>query len=137
MSHRKPVILVTGCSSGIGLALIQQLNRRLGDYRVVATARTSSLSKIAEAGISPTVVEEDDGVIVNAHDESDYHAAYFHLDDGIDGDAADAVRQRAQATRALLPQGIQRHSEAWGEELAKLRWSKRITDEQKRCACSL
>ena len=90
-----------------------------------------------EAHIPPTVVQEDDGVIVNAHDESDYLAAYFHLDDGVDGDAADAVWQRARATRTSLPQGIQRRSEAWGKELAKLRWSKRITDEQKRCACSL
>jgi NAD(P)-dependent dehydrogenase (short-subunit alcohol dehydrogenase family) len=54
MSHRKPVILVTGCSSGIGLALIQQLKERLDDYRVVATARTSSLPKIAKAGIAPS-----------------------------------------------------------------------------------
>jgi NAD(P)-dependent dehydrogenase (short-subunit alcohol dehydrogenase family) len=53
MSHRKPVILVTGCSSGIGLALIRQLSGRLDDYRIVATARTSSLPKLAKAGISP------------------------------------------------------------------------------------
>lgn len=52
MSDPKPVILVTGCSSGIGLALIQQLKERFDDYRVVATARASSLPKLAEAGIS-------------------------------------------------------------------------------------
>ena len=51
MSHRKPVILVTGCSSGIGLALTRLLFGRLDDYRLVATARTSSLPKIAKAGI--------------------------------------------------------------------------------------
>jgi NAD(P)-dependent dehydrogenase (short-subunit alcohol dehydrogenase family) len=54
MPHTKPVILVTGCSSGIGLALIQQLSGRLDDYRVVATARTSSLPKIEAAGIAPS-----------------------------------------------------------------------------------
>lgn len=54
MSHRKPVILVTGCSSGIGLALTRLLSERLGDYRVVATARERSLPKITEAGIFPS-----------------------------------------------------------------------------------
>ncbi len=54
MSDHKPVILVTGCSSGIGLALTRLLCERLDDYRVVATARASSLPKIDEAGISPS-----------------------------------------------------------------------------------
>lgn len=38
----KPVILVTGCSSGIGLAIIRLL-RQHPEYRVVATAREQSL----------------------------------------------------------------------------------------------
>lgn len=38
----KPVILVTGCSSGIGLAIAEVLHK-IKSYRVVATARTSSL----------------------------------------------------------------------------------------------
>jgi short-subunit dehydrogenase len=39
----KPVVLVTGCSSGIGLALADLLYREKG-YRVVVTARKKSLS---------------------------------------------------------------------------------------------
>jgi NADPH:quinone reductase-like Zn-dependent oxidoreductase len=38
----KPVILVTGCGSGIGLALAQILFEKL-EYRVVVTARLPSL----------------------------------------------------------------------------------------------
>lgn len=38
----KPVILVTGCASGIGLSLARRLSR-LTQYRVVITARTKSL----------------------------------------------------------------------------------------------
>lgn len=41
-SKFKPVILITGCSSGIGLALAELLYS-LPDYRVVATARAESL----------------------------------------------------------------------------------------------
>ncbi|MCB0412878.1 MAG: SDR family oxidoreductase [Bdellovibrionales bacterium] len=40
----KPVLLVTGCSSGIGLALAKLLWKT--QYRVVITARESSLTKI-------------------------------------------------------------------------------------------
>ncbi|MFQ3224903.1 MAG: NAD(P)-dependent dehydrogenase (short-subunit alcohol dehydrogenase family) [Lentimonas sp.] len=54
MSPHKPVILVTGCSSGIGLALTRQLAQQLDHYRVVATARGSSLSKLTAAGILPS-----------------------------------------------------------------------------------
>ena len=45
-----PVVLVTGCASGIGLALA----RRLRDWRgahVIATARASSLPRLRAAGI--------------------------------------------------------------------------------------
>lgn len=43
--HFKPVILVTGCSSGIGLALAQLLHPNT-NYRVVATARSESLPQL-------------------------------------------------------------------------------------------
>ncbi len=41
-----PVILVTGCSSGIGLALVRRLQNL--PVRVIATARATSLDKLAE-----------------------------------------------------------------------------------------
>lgn len=41
----KPVILVTGCSSGIGLALARMLYEHK-EYRVVVTAREKSVSKL-------------------------------------------------------------------------------------------
>lgn len=41
------MIIVTGCSSGIGLALAQLLEKE-PDYRVVITARASSLEKLKE-----------------------------------------------------------------------------------------
>ncbi|QDK36132.1 oxidoreductase [Bdellovibrio sp. NC01] len=43
----KPVILVTGCSSGIGLALARMLYEHT-EYRVVVTAREKSVSKLYE-----------------------------------------------------------------------------------------
>ncbi|HEX7674412.1 MAG TPA: SDR family oxidoreductase [Bdellovibrio sp.] len=43
--HFKPVVLVTGCSSGIGLALADLLYKHT-EYRVVATARKKSLDKV-------------------------------------------------------------------------------------------
>lgn len=43
----KPVILVTGCSSGIGMAIAEALYR-IKSYRVVVTARASSLSKLKD-----------------------------------------------------------------------------------------
>ena len=42
----RPVVLVTGASSGIGAALVRKL--REGPYRVVATARGSSCGQLAE-----------------------------------------------------------------------------------------
>ena len=41
-SQEMPVLVVTGCNSGIGLALAKQLYKRL-DYRVVITARCKSI----------------------------------------------------------------------------------------------
>ncbi|AGH95355.1 SDR family NAD(P)-dependent oxidoreductase [Pseudobdellovibrio exovorus] len=42
---KKPVVLVTGCGSGIGLALAEELYKRT-EYRVVITARASSLKML-------------------------------------------------------------------------------------------
>lgn len=47
------VVLVTGASTGIGLALIRQL-QAAGSFRIVATARKSSLNRFDEAGIQET-----------------------------------------------------------------------------------
>ncbi|HWU44136.1 MAG TPA: SDR family NAD(P)-dependent oxidoreductase [Bdellovibrio sp.] len=44
----KPVVLVTGCGSGIGWALAKMLYR-IGRYRVVVTARENSISKMKES----------------------------------------------------------------------------------------
>jgi short-subunit dehydrogenase len=41
----KPVILITGCSSGIGLALVERL-LQVEDYRIVATARETALIRL-------------------------------------------------------------------------------------------
>lgn len=46
----KPVILVTGCSSGIGLDLARLLYE-IPRYRVVVTARKESLSQLKQAGL--------------------------------------------------------------------------------------
>lgn len=49
MSERyKPIILVTGCSSGVGLALAHQLYK-LSQYRTVVTARRLSLARLRSA----------------------------------------------------------------------------------------
>ena len=41
----KPVILVTGCGSGIGWAIAKRLYKETR-YRVIATARTKSIEKL-------------------------------------------------------------------------------------------
>ena len=43
----KPVVLVTGCGSGIGFAL-SKLLKESGEYRVVATARKESIEKLKQ-----------------------------------------------------------------------------------------
>ncbi len=43
----KPVVLITGCASGIGLALAEMMERQEG-YRVVLTARAGSLTMLQE-----------------------------------------------------------------------------------------
>jgi short-subunit dehydrogenase len=45
----QPVVLVTGCSSGVGFRLAQLLAERC-EYRVIVTARQKSLPKLFEAG---------------------------------------------------------------------------------------
>lgn len=45
----KPVILITGCSSGIGLALSRLLSTYL-EYRLILTSRSSSLHRLREEG---------------------------------------------------------------------------------------
>jgi short-subunit dehydrogenase len=44
-----PVVLITGASAGLGLAIGKALAKR--DYRLILTARASSLSRFAKAGI--------------------------------------------------------------------------------------
>lgn len=52
-ASKSRVVLVTGASTGIGLALVRQL-QAAGSFRIVATARKSSLSRFDEAGIQET-----------------------------------------------------------------------------------
>jgi len=47
-----PVVLVTGASTGLGLALAQLLVR--ADYRLILTARAASMHRFAEAGLTET-----------------------------------------------------------------------------------
>ncbi len=56
-----PVVLVTGTSSGIGLALARELVQ--GDFRVVLTAHRRSVHKLEERGIT-----ESEKVIIRAMD---------------------------------------------------------------------
>lgn len=48
---RRPVVLVTGASTGLGLAIARRL-RRSGRWTLILTARESSLGRFAEAGIT-------------------------------------------------------------------------------------
>lgn len=43
------VVLITGASTGLGLALAKKLNET-GQFHVIATARQSSLYRFKEAG---------------------------------------------------------------------------------------
>ncbi len=51
-SDNVPVVLVTGASGGLGLALAQLLIPR--DYHLILTARCGSMHRFAEAGITET-----------------------------------------------------------------------------------
>ena len=70
-THTQPVVFVTGASSGIGLALVRQLLQADGRYRIAATARESSLPRLADAGL-----QESDNLRLVALDvtEPDYAA---------------------------------------------------------------
>lgn len=48
--HRRRVVLVTGASTGLGLALVKELIRA-GTYHVIATARSSSLPRFRQHGV--------------------------------------------------------------------------------------
>lgn len=48
----RPVVLLTGASTGLGLALARALSR--SDYRLILTARASSLHRFAAAGVRPS-----------------------------------------------------------------------------------
>lgn len=48
---RRRVVLITGASTGLGLALVKELSQS-DQFHVIATARQSSLSRFASAGIA-------------------------------------------------------------------------------------
>jgi len=75
-------VLVTGASTGIGLALAQELLKEK-NVRVIATARESSLHRFTEAGL-----EESDRLIIRALEICDYEQAtklIHEIDDKFDG----------------------------------------------------
>jgi len=47
---QRRVVLITGASTGLGLALVKELNQ-IGKFHVIATARESSLHRFSEAGV--------------------------------------------------------------------------------------
>lgn len=57
----KPVILITGCASGLGLAMAQLMQKQ-GIYRLVLTAREKSLPKLKE------FFTEGDSILLRALD---------------------------------------------------------------------
>lgn len=62
-------ILITGASTGIGLALVQLLKSKK-EYRIIATARESSLGRFEKEGLSPS-----DHLILRALDVCNYDQA--------------------------------------------------------------
>jgi short-subunit dehydrogenase len=49
--NRRRVVLITGASTGLGLALVKELSKT-GNFHVIATARRSSLGRFEAAGVS-------------------------------------------------------------------------------------
>ena len=70
MSEYKPVILVTGCTSGIGLALAELLYEET-HYRVIVTGREFSLSILKKK------FTEDDRFIIRPLDVTKENVPLF------------------------------------------------------------
>lgn len=75
----KPVILITGCSSGIGLALAKLLIEK-GDYRLILTAREGSLNRIREGGVSESDTVRIWPLDLNSMQSIDSFFSKLHLD---------------------------------------------------------
>src|SRR3954470_23055536 len=78
----RKTVLVTGASTGLGLALARRLLAT--DYRVVLTARRGSLARFGEAGIA----DDGDRVLVRPLDvisAAERHALIEELDDRFAG----------------------------------------------------
>jgi NAD(P)-dependent dehydrogenase (short-subunit alcohol dehydrogenase family) len=78
---RKPIILITGCASGVGLAIAELLYKQ-NNYRVIATARAHNLPKLKERFV------EDGRFLIRALDvtSEDERAALIHeLDEKFQG----------------------------------------------------
>jgi NAD(P)-dependent dehydrogenase (short-subunit alcohol dehydrogenase family) len=73
-SSFKPVILITGCGSGIGLALARLLFSKT-EYRIVATARESSIASLRAEFL------ESDRFIVRALDVTDEGQRKYLVDE--------------------------------------------------------